>query len=257
VTLIAVTRAVSSSLTDCVLTHVPRTPIDLERARRQHHEYEQALVRLGYRIRQLSEAAALPDAVFVEDVAVVLDEIAVMTWPGATTRRPEVESVAAVLGDYRPLRRLAGPGTLDGGDVLRIGRTLYVGLGGRTNAAGASQLEDAVGAFGYEVRLVEVHGALHLKTAVTAVAEGVLLLNPAWLDARPFEGLDRIDVAPDEPFAANALRVGERVIYPSAFPRTRDRLAQQGVDVIEVDVSELAKAEGGVTCCSLLFVSDG
>src|SRR5512134_3263743 len=179
VTLTAVTRAVSSSLTDCVLTHVPRTPIDLERARRQHHAYEQALVRLGCRIRQLSEQPALPDAVFVEDVAVVLDDVAVMTWPGATTRRPEVESVAAVLRDYRPLIRLTGPGTLDGGDVLRIGRTLYVGLGGRTNAAGASQLADAVAAFGYEVRLVEVRGALHLKTAVTAVAEGVLLMNPA------------------------------------------------------------------------------
>lgn len=254
--LTALTRAVSSSLTDCVLTHVPRTPIDLERARRQHHEYEQALVRLGCRIHRLDEAPALPDAVFVEDVAVVLDELAIMTHPGATTRRLEVESVAAVLRDYRPLARLSGPGTVDGGDVLRIGRTLYVGLGGRTSAAGASQLADAVRASGYEVRTVEVRDALHLKTAVTDVGDGLLVMNPDWLDAGPFAGFDQIHVAPGEPFAANALRVGGRVIYPTAFPRTRDRLARRGVELLEVDVSELAKAEGGVTCCSLLFVTD-
>lgn len=254
--LTALTRAVSSSLTDCVLTHVPRTPIDLERARRQHDEYEQALVRLGCRIHRLDEEPALPDAVFVEDVAVVLDELAIMTHPGAITRRLEVESVAAVLQDYRPLTRLSGPGTLDGGDVLRIGRTLYVGLGGRTSAAGASQLADAVRAFGYEVRTVEVRGALHLKTAVTAVGDEILLMNPAWLDAGAFAGFDRIDVAPGEPFAANALRVGDRVVYSSAFPRTRDRLSRRGVELLEIDVSELAKAEGGVTCCSLLFVTD-
>lgn len=254
--LIALTRAVSSSLTDCVLTHVSRTPIDLERARRQHHEYEQALVRLGCRIHQLDEEPALPDAVFVEDVAVVLDELAIVTRPGATTRRGEVESVAAVLADYRPMTRLSGPATLDGGDVLRIGRTLYVGIGGRTSAAGASQLADAVRVFGYEVCPVDVHGALHLKTAVTLVGEALLLMNPAWLDAGPFAGFDRIGVAPDEPFAANALRVGDRVIYPSAFPRTRDRLARHGVELLEVDVSELAKAEGGVTCCSLLFAAE-
>lgn len=254
--LTALTRAVSSSLTDCVLTHVPRTPIDLERARRQHHEYEQALVRLGCRIHRLDEEADLPDAVFVEDVAVVLDELAIMTHPGATTRRLEVESVAAALRDYRTLTRLSGPGTVDGGDVLRIGRTLYVGLGGRTSTAGASQLADAVRAFGYEVRTVEVRDALHLKTAVTDVGDGVLVMNPEWLDAGPFAAFDRINVAPGEPFAANALRVGDLVIYPTAFPRTRDRLTRRGVELIEVDVSELAKAEGGVTCCSLLFVTD-
>jgi dimethylargininase len=256
VPLTALTRAVSSSLTDCVLTHVPRTPIDLERARRQHHEYEQALVRLGCRIHRLDEAPDLPDAVFVEDVAVVLDELAIMTHPGATTRRLEVESVAAVLRDYRLLTRLSGPGTLDGGDVIRIGRTLFVGLGGRTDAAGASQLADAVRAFGYEVRTVEVRDALHLKTAVTDVGDGLLVMNPEWLDAAPFAGFDQIHVAPGEPFAANALRVGHRVIYPTAFPRTRDRLSGRGVELLEVDVSELAKAEGGVTCCSLLFVTD-
>jgi dimethylargininase len=256
VPLTALTRAVSSSLTDCVLTHVPRTPIDLERARRQHHEYEQVLVRLGCRVQQLHEEPALPDAVFVEDVAVVLDEIGIMTHPGATTRRAEVESVAAALRHYRPLARLTGPGTLDGGDVLRIGATLYVGLGARTNAAGASQLADIVRDFGYAVCPVDVRGALHLKSAVTDVGEGLLLMNPAWLDIGPFAGFDRIDVAPGEPFAANALRIHDRVVYPAAFPRTRDRLVQRGVDVLEIDVSELAKAEGGLTCCSLLFVTE-
>lgn len=254
--LIALTRAVSSSLADCVLTHVPRTPIDLQRARDQHYEYEKALVRLGCRVIQLDEETALPDAVFVEDVAVMLDEVAIMTRPGAATRRSEVESVATVLRGYRHLARLTTPGTLDGGDVLKIGRTLYVGLGGRTSSSGARQLADAVRAFDYQVRTVEVQGALHLKTAVTEVAEGVLLMNPEWVDTRPFDAFDRIAVAPGEAFAANALRVGDTVIYPTAFPATRDRLKDRGVELLDVDVSELAKAEGGVTCCSLLFVSD-
>jgi len=239
------------------LTHVPRTPIDLPRAREQHRAYENALVRLGCEILRLSEEPALPDAVFVEDAAIVLDEIAILTRPGAQTRRAEVESVAIALRDYRPLVRLTAPGTLDGGDVLRLGRTLYVGLGGRTNSAGATQLADALSDFDYDVRTVDVHDALHLKTAVTEVADGLLVMNSAWIDHRPFDAFERVEVAAGEPFAANALRVRDTVIYPAAFPQTRDRLTAHGVEVLEVDVSELAKAEGGVTCCSLLFVSEG
>lgn len=251
--LIALTRAVSRSLAECELTHVERSPIDLSIARTQHREYEAALASLDCRVIQLAEEPAMPDAVFVEDVAVVLDEIAIITRPGAISRRAEIESVATALGTWRPLVRLTEPATLDGGDVLRLGRTLYVGLGARTNEAGAAQLADAVRRHGYKVRTVHVQDALHLKTAVTGLGEGLLLINPAWVDPADFDGFDTIEVHVDEPFAANALRVGDTVIHSSAFPGTQRRLTSRGLKVFGVNASELARAEGGVTCCSLVF----
>lgn len=249
---IAVTRAVSSSLARCELTHLDRTPVDVDRARRQHAAYERALEACGCTIHRLPEAPELPDAVFVEDTAVVVEELAVLTRPGAASRRPEVEPVAAALARWRPLARLAAPATLDGGDVLRVGRRLWVGLSSRSDAAGVGQLAAALAPHGYEVRGVAMNGCLHLKTAVTALDDRRLLVNPQWVDPAAFPGLETIAVDPAEPFAANALRVGDRVIYPSAFPRTAARLAALGHDLVTVDVSELAKAEGAVTCCSIL-----
>jgi dimethylargininase len=182
----------------------------------------------------------------------VLDEIAVLTRPGAPSRRLEVPAVEAALRPYRPAVHIAAPATIDGGDVLRIGRTLYVGLSTRTTGLAIEQLEGLVGPFGYQVVAVEVRACLHLKSAVTEVAPNLLLVNPAWTGdwVRAF---DRLEVDPDEPFAANALRVGDALVYPCAFPGTRARLEARGLDVRPVDVSELAKAEGAVTCCSLVF----
>lgn len=204
-------------------------------------------------MRHVAAAPELPDAVFVEDAAVVLDELAVLTRPGAPSRRREVESVAEALAPLRPLARIERPGTLDGGDVLRLGATLYVGRTTRSNDAGIAQLAAAVAAFGYEVRPVEVRGCLHLKTAVTELAPGLLLLRSDWVDAEPFAALERVEVHPEEPFGGNILRVGERLIYARSFPRTLERIRSRGLEVLTVDASELAKAEGGVTCCCLIL----
>lgn len=251
--LIAITREVSPRIAECELTHLAREPIDLKRAWAQHRQYETLLEELGCKLVRLPAEPELPDSVFVEDAAIVLDELAVITCPGAESRRAETASVANVLKPYRKLFYIQSPGTLDGGDVLRIGKLLYVGLSERSNREGIEQLQGVLLPFGYVVNGVKLHDCLHLKSAVTQVAENTLLINRAWTDAAMFHDFQLIDVAPSESFAANALLLGNTVIYPEAFPKTSKRLDVQGIKVRTVDASELAKAEGGVTCCSLVF----
>jgi len=251
--IVAVTRAVSPTLAECELTHRPRDPINVGAAMAEHACYEEALRSLGARVVPAPPEPTLPDAVFVEDTALVLDEVAVLTRPGAPTRRPEVESIAHVLSAYRVLLRIEPPGTLDGGDVLRVGRTLYVGLSSRTNRTGLSQLEALLGKWGYEILPVEVDGCLHLKSAVTQVAEGMLLINARRVRPECFGPMEMIAVAPSEPDGANALWLREAVIYPAHYPETTERLDRAGLRVVSVPSAEITKAEGGVTCCSLVF----
>lgn len=250
---IAIVREPSASLAACQLSFVPREAIDLALARSQHAAYTAALREAGCRVLELPAEDALPDAVFVEDVALVLDEVAVMTRPGAPSRRAEGAAVAAALAPLRPLARIAEPGTLDGGDVMRVGRTLYVGASARSNAAGTEQLREALAAHGYRVERVPMQGCLHLKSAVTALDDDTLLIQPRWVDPAHFAGFRLIEVDPQEPHAANTLRVGSSLIYPANFPRTAQRLRAAGFSVRTLDVSELQKAEGAVTCCSLVF----
>jgi dimethylargininase len=250
---IAMTREVSPSIGRCELSHVERHAIDVDVARTQHEAYEACLVELGCEIHRLPAEPELPDAVFVEDAAVVLDELAVVTRPGVASRRPETRTVAEALARYRKPVHPIRQGCLDGGDVLAIGHTLFVGRSDRTDAEGARQLALAVEPHGYRVQGVAVSGCLHLKSAVTRVAEHSILVQPEWVDPVPFGELERIEVDPREPFAANALLLGDAVVYPAAFARTRQRLQERGIRVRCVDVTELAKAEGGVTCCSLVF----
>jgi dimethylargininase len=252
---VALTRAVPASVGAGELTHLERTPIDVERARAQHAAYEQALVAAGCAVMRLAELPGLPDSVFVEDAAVVLDEVAVLTRPGAVSRRPEVDALVPALSAYRALVRIAAPATLDGGDVLRLGRTMYVGMSARSTADGAAALERLLAPLGYEVRPVALQGALHLKTAVTEVADGLLLVNPDWVDPAAFPGFDCLPVDPREPFAANALRVVNVVIHSTEHPRTQELLRARGIAVLGVDASELGKAEGGVTCSSLIIAA--
>ena len=251
--LIAMIREVSPLIAHCELTHLERQPIDVEEARLQHAAYAACLARLGCEVQGLPATPDLPDGVFIEDIALVLDEVAVITRPGAASRRPEIPSVAQALEPYRKLLSIEEPGTLDGGDVLRLGRKLLVGLSERSNPAGVEQLRRLVKPFGYRVEGIPVSGCLHLKSAVTEVAAGVVLVNPAWVAPADFGHVSVIDVDPTEPYAANGLLVGERLIYPESFPRTRKRLEAAGIGIEAVDVSELQKAEGAVTCCSLVF----
>jgi dimethylargininase len=250
---IAVTRKISSAMTRCELTHLRRTVIDVALAREQHHAYEQALRSLGCRIETLAEEPELPDSVFVEDTAVVLDEVAVITRPGAPSRRAETVAIAAALGKHRELVRIESPGTLDGGDVLRVERTLYVGASSRSNASGIEQLGALLLSFGYRVLPVAVQGCLHLKSAVTQVAADALLINSRYVERQQFPGMRFIEVDESEPLGANALMVGTDVIYPRSHPRTAEVLRRHGIRVHPVEMSETEKAEGGVTCCSLLL----
>jgi dimethylargininase len=254
--LLALTRAVPPSIARCELTHLDRDPIDVGLAELQHLAYEQALRELGCTVQRLPAEPEMPDSVFVEDAAIVLDEVAVITRPGAASRRGEVPSVAAALEAYRPVLRIEAPGTLDGGDVLRVGSNVFVGLSGRSNAEAVRQLQGLLGAFGYRVTGVEVRGCLHLKSAVTQVDEGTVLLNPEWIDRSRLGDLAHVEVHPEEAMAANALRVGSSVLFPAAFPRTRERLEARGIQVRTVDASQVAKAEGALTCCSLIFETD-
>ncbi|MCI0387762.1 MAG: dimethylargininase [Acidobacteria bacterium] len=251
--LIAITREVSPNLGCCELTHLSRETIDVNLAQSQHQQYEDCLAGLGCQIHRLPSEPELPDSVFVEDTAIVLDELAVIARPGTDLRKLETESVAQALMSYRRLSYIEPPGTIDGGDVLRIGDTVYIGLSGRSNYAGVLQMRSLLAPYGYVVKGVKVGGCLHLKSAVTEVGENILLINPAWVDVSVFGSIALIEIEPSEPFGGNALRVGDTVVYPSAYPRTRQRLDGYGIVVKTVDVSELGKAEGGVTCCSLIF----
>ena len=248
----ALTRPVPASLARCQLTHLDREPIDIARAVEQHRHYEAALRAMGCTIRQLPAADDLPDSVFVEDVAIVLDEIAVITRPGAESRRGERESVAPVLSEYRELVTVGAPGTIDGGDLLRLGETLFVGLSSRTNEDGVKQLARFVERFGYSVQAVQTRACLHLKSAATALAADRVLCNPAWVDEKYFEGIDVVYIAADEPRAANVLCLGNSIVCSAGNERTIADLRGRGYSVIPIDVSELAKAEAGITCCSLI-----
>ncbi len=249
----AITRKISDHFNQCLLTYLHREAINLDQARAQHLAYEEALRRAGCRVESLPALADAPDAVFVEDIAVVVDEVAILARPGAHSRRSEVDSIAHHLADYRPRQRIEQPGVLDGGDVLRIGRKLFVGLSSRTNASGVDQLRSHLAPWDYSVTGVTLEACLHLKTAITQVAEHTILVNPAWFDAAPLGDLEVMEVDRDEPFAANGLLIQGNLIYPEAFPKTRRLLEQRGISILPVDISELAKAEAGVTCCSLVF----
>jgi len=251
--LTAITRDVNADIGNCELSFLPRVRINADLALQQHQQYQSALSSLGCEIVTLPTESGLVDSVFIEDTALVLDEIAVICLPGAESRRAEVAAVREVLQQYRELSSIQPPGTLDGGDLLRIGKVIYAGLSARSNRSGIDQLRGIVADYGYSVETVEMRKCLHLKSGVSEVAPDSLLINPDWISTSAFDDCELIDVDRAEQHAANALSVGRSVIYPSSFPRTMEKLVQRGINVTPVDVSELQKAEGAVTCCSLIF----
>jgi len=250
---LAITRDVSPHFNECELTHIDRSPIDLKIAQAQHHAYIQALKELGCAVLELPAEPDLPDSVFVEDTAFILPEMAVITRPGADSRKPETESIIRALKPYRELVFITEPATVDGGDVLVLEKDIFVGMSTRSNQEAANQIIELVGKYGYRAHGVEMHDCLHLKTAVTRIDAKTLLINRRWVDVEQFEGFDLIDVDSSEPFAANCLPVKGEIIFPTAFPKTRGRLESKGYKVKTVQVDELAKAEGAVSCCSLII----
>lgn len=248
----AVTRQIGD-LNGCELSYHQRQPIDVARARVQHRHYEDLLRRLGLDVLSLPPEPDLPDSVFVEDTALVLPEAAIILPMGAPSRHPERESIARALASFREVVRLDGPGTVDGGDVLRIGLELFVGRSSRTNTEGIESLRRFVEPLGYDVHAIPIRHCLHLKSACTEAADGLLLVNPDWVDVSLFGEMEILAVSPDEPDASNVLRVDKVLVVSSCFPRTEERLRSRGLEVHAIDNSEILKAEGALTCTSLLF----
>jgi dimethylargininase len=251
--LMAITRPVSRSINNCALSFQARQPIDVARANAQHRAYQNCLTALGVQVVSLAAEPDLPDAVFVEDPAVILDEVAIISLMGAPSRQPEASSIAAALSRYRPINQLNKPATLEGGDVMRVGRSVFVGLSQRTNREGFRQLRDLLRPYDYQVHAVDVGGCLHLKSACSHIGNNSILINRSFVGPQPFRDYELIDVADGEPAGANALLVRDVVIIPVSFPGTRALLEQRGFCVQAIDLSELQKAEAGVTCTSLIF----
>jgi dimethylargininase len=251
--IIALTREPARDMSACELTHLGRQPVDAALAAEQHRVYCRALEACGARVVTLPAIEGLPDSVFVEDTTVVLDELAVLTSPGVGSRRPEVRAIEPEIARLRPVEKITPPATIEGGDVLRVGRRLYVGLSLRTNPEGVAALCAMAAPHGYEVLPVELRDCLHLKSACTAIDDKTVLMNPRWVDAADFADYEVVNVHASEPWAANIVRVGASLCVGAAFPRTAEMLSARGHDVRVVDVSEFAKAEGGLTCMSLLF----
>ena len=249
----AIVRLPSPALSRCALTFLERQPIDFERALVQHGAYVDALRAAGVNARILPPEPDLPDSVFVEDTAVIVDELAVLARPGIESRRPEADAIAEALEAVRPVVRISEPGTLEGGDILRIGRTIFAGQTPRTNAEGTRQLAAALEPHGYEVVPIAPTGCLHLKSAVTFIGDETVLLNPEWIDGDLFSRWQCVPVAPEEPFGGNALLAGGVVHVAASAARTRRKLEALGFHTAALDTSEFEKAEAALTCLSLLF----
>ena len=250
---VAITNRPSPLLERCELTHLERTPIDHAVALRQHEGYQSMLRACGAEVHALDVNQDHPDGVFIEDTAIVLDEIAVLCSMGAASRRGEPDGIAPALRAYRPIERITLPATIDGGDVVRVGRTLLVGESSRTNAAGAAALARIVERHGYRVMTVPVTGCLHFKSACTALPDGRLLVNPAWIDMRTLADFHVVTVPAEEPHAADVAFVGDIVCVAAEHPRTARLVESLGFAVRTTPLSEFAKAEGAVTCLSLIF----
>ena len=251
--LTAITRVPSNRLPECELSFLERRPIDVAVARAQHRAYQGVLRTAGAHVVELPALDNLPDATFVEDSALVFDEVAIVAPMGAASRRPETDAIAGILSRYRDVEWLTPPATLDGGDVLRLGRCVYVGQTPRTNADAANQLRSRLEPRGYHVIPVEITQCLHLKSACGQLDDTTVLINPAWIDRAVFAGRRTVAVADGEPWGANIVRVGETVVFPASEPRTRRAVERCGFRTAVADVSELQKAEAGVTCLSLIF----
>jgi dimethylargininase len=247
----AITRGVGPTFGDCNLEFMARQAIDVTRAMEQHRVYEDCLRELGLALVALPANPEFPDGLFVEDPVIVLDEVAIVCRMGAQVRRKEAASLAEAVAKFRPLEWLEEPGTLEGGDVVRIGKTLYVGVSPRSNREGSDQLAELIRPYGYRVVPVAVNGCMHLKSACCWIGEDSVLANREWMEPGAFRDFRILDVP--EPWAADVLRVGETVIVPASFPRTRDLVERSGFHTRSLDVSELQKAEAGVTCMSLIF----
>jgi len=251
--LTALTHTISPNMNKCELSYLKRNPINIQKAIRQHNNYCSILKDAGINVIELSVNEKYPDATFVEDTAVVVDEIAVMANMGANSRKGEVLGIEKELTKYRRIAHIQPPGTLDGGDVLQVGKKFFVGLSARTNQVGINSLRHFLAPFGYEVNAVKMKDCLHFKSACTALDESTLLVNPHWLDLQSFENYRLIAVSEREQNAANVLRLPGFVLMHQGFFETIKIVEEAGFPVKAIDISELQKAEAAMTCSSIIF----
>lgn len=250
---IAITHDVSDRLAECELTHLDRKIIDLENARKQLEQYRNLLQSLGVDVVSLQVNREYPDSVFIEDAAIVLPELAIQCSIGAKSRQQEPDAIAAYLAAFKTVAKLPDDATLDGGDVLVFDKNILVGRSGRTNEAGFQTLQKLVSPFGYRTQSIEVKGALHLKTAICALDHNRLLVNPAWISERSLEGFELVAIPSDERFGANILRLESCIVVADEHPKTAALIRSLGFQVEATPISEFQKAEGGLTCLSLIF----
>jgi dimethylargininase len=249
----ALVRPPGDSFARAISARVPRPVIDVALARRQHAAYCAALRRTGVELIELPPDEAHPDACFVQDMAVIYRDLAVVARPGAESRRGEEEAVRQALTGHKRLAEIRAPATLEGGDVLVLGTRLFVGLSARTNHGGFAQLRDLLELEGATVKALEVPEGLHLLSGCTYLGLGMLLVSETYADLPAFAALQKVRVPPEEAPAANALGLGHHVVLPAGYPRTAGRIRGRGFEVLTVDLSEFAKADGGATCLSLIF----
>ena len=249
----AITRGVSSNMDACELTYCSRDNIDLNKAVLQLEQYNELLRTWDVDLVTMPASNSYADCCFVQDTAVVLDEICVIASMGAATRQGEVSEVERLVSPLRKIRRILPPATLDGGDVVQIGKRLYVGHSTRTNARGIVALDRLVEPFGYTVVPVHVNGGLHLTTGCGVINDETVLLNPRWLDAHAFRGLRQLHVPESEPWAANTIRVDNAVCLEDRAPRTLELVQPFAERIDKLDISEFRKAEGSLSCLSLIF----
>lgn len=253
--LTAITHSPSSLLNNCELTFLRPEKINFEKAKRQHKNYCQMLEKCDVKVLVLNKNTDLPDSAFVEDTAIVLDEIAIITPMGVASRQNETKLIEIELEPFRPIVKVESPAKIEGGDVLRIGKNLYVGNSTRTNTKGIKALAKIVKPFGYKVIEVKVHNSLHLKTACMALDDETILFNPKWFDSEVFKDFRKIEISSNEPFAGNILKIKDTICIHSGFSKTREIIEKLGFKTKKIDISEFLKAEAGLTCLSLIFNS--
>jgi dimethylargininase len=251
--MIALTHKVSPKINECELSHLSRKAIDVEVAKLQHQHYCQILTKEGFHVKELTTNLEFPDSVFIEDTAVVLDEVAILCSMGIPSREGEVQNIAPILGDFRKVMKINPPATLEGGDVLLMNKSIYIGLSSRTNQEGIRQFAELVDEFEYIVKAVPVPDCLHLKSACTALKKETILINPKWIDRSYFAEHAIVEIDKNEPYAANCLNLNGNVYLSSAFPRTAEKIDAAGFPVNTINISELQKAGGALTCSSILF----
>jgi dimethylargininase len=249
----ALTHKVSPRIAECEVTFVDRSPINLPIAIRQHDHYCDVLKQLGVIVKQLSENESYPDSCFVEDTAIVVDELAIICSMGVSSRRGETKLIEHELSQYREIAHISLPATIEGGDVLRIGKRIFVGQSSRTNLEGMAELARILEPYGYHIVQVQTKGSLHLKSACTAIDEETLFVNPDWIELDALRGFNLVYTPADEPWSANVLRVGTTVCVQAGFPRAVELIERMTERVEIIDISELRKAEAGLTCSSIVF----